>query len=66
MAPPRGVVGEGFGGIFTGTATDPNTGPLLVLLGFAVYPVATARARARVRRQARGRALPRHAGILGS
>ena len=25
-------VAEGFGGIFTGQGTDPNTGPLLVLL----------------------------------
>ncbi len=32
------VFGEAFGGIFTGLATDPNTGPLLVLLALTVYP----------------------------
>ncbi len=32
------MFGEAFGGIFTGLATDPNTGPLLVLLALAVYP----------------------------
>lgn len=31
------VFGEGLGGIFTGLGTDPNTGPLLVLLAFAQY-----------------------------
>jgi hypothetical protein len=29
------VVGQNFGGVFTGSATDPNTGPLLVLLVLA-------------------------------
>ena len=33
------VLGQAFGQIFTGMATDPNTGPLLVLLALAVYPV---------------------------
>jgi hypothetical protein len=32
------VLGEAFGGVFTGLGTDPNTGPLLVLLALAVYP----------------------------
>jgi hypothetical protein len=32
------VFGEAFGQLFTGIATDPNTGPLLVLLALAVYP----------------------------
>ena len=32
------VVGENFGGIFTGTGTDPNTGPLLILLAAAYWP----------------------------
>jgi len=32
------MFGEAFGGLFTGLATDPNTGPLLVLLALAVYP----------------------------
>ncbi|MGA2304570.1 MAG: hypothetical protein ABSH29_10260 [Acidimicrobiales bacterium] len=31
------VLGQAFGQIFTGMATDPNTGPLLVLLALAVY-----------------------------
>jgi hypothetical protein len=33
------VIGQGFGGIFAGGATDPNTGPLLMLLACAMYPV---------------------------
>jgi hypothetical protein len=36
------VIGQGFGEIFTGTATDPNTGPLLVLLALAYWPVKAA------------------------
>ena len=39
------VAGENFGQMLTGTATDPNTGPLLVLLAAAYWP--------RWRRQAR-------------
>jgi hypothetical protein len=31
------VFGEGFGGIFQGGATDPNSGPLWVLLAYALY-----------------------------
>jgi hypothetical protein len=31
------VLGQAFGQIFTGMATDPDTGPLLVLLALAVY-----------------------------
>lgn len=37
---------EGFGGIFTGQGTDPNTGPLLILLAACYWP-------ARARRDAR-------------
>jgi hypothetical protein len=33
------VFGEAFGGILTGAGTDPNTGPLLVLLALAYWPV---------------------------
>jgi len=33
------VVGEDFGQIFTGAATDPNSGPLLVLLAVAYWPI---------------------------
>jgi hypothetical protein len=37
------VAGENFGGIFTGQGTDPNTGPLLVLLAAAYWPRAVTR-----------------------
>jgi lipopolysaccharide export LptBFGC system permease protein LptF len=33
------VVGEAFGTILTGGGTDPNSGPLLVLLALAYWPV---------------------------
>jgi len=36
------VVGEGFGGVFSGPATDPNSGPLLILLTVAYWPLAAA------------------------
>ena len=36
------VFGEAFGGVFTGMATDPNTGPLLALLAIAYWPIAHA------------------------
>lgn len=32
------IVGENFGGILAGSGTDPNTGPLLVLLAAAYWP----------------------------
>jgi hypothetical protein len=32
------VVGEGFGGVFAGPSTDPNSGPLLILLAAAYWP----------------------------
>jgi hypothetical protein len=31
------MFGQGFGGIFQGGATDPNTGPLFVLFAYAIY-----------------------------
>jgi hypothetical protein len=31
------VIGQGLGGLFTGTATDPNTVPLFILLAVAIY-----------------------------
>ncbi len=37
------VAGEDFGGILTGQATDPNTGPLLILLAAAFWPWAKTR-----------------------
>jgi hypothetical protein len=33
------VVGENFGAIFAGSGTDPSTGPLLMLLAVAYWPV---------------------------
>jgi hypothetical protein len=42
------VLGEGFGGIFAGGATDPNSGPLLVLLACSVYSLFPAEGSARV------------------
>jgi len=36
------VFGEGFANLFNGQATDPNSGPLLVLLGVALLGVAPA------------------------
>jgi len=32
------VLGENFGGIFTGSGTDPNSGPLLMLIAAAYWP----------------------------
>jgi hypothetical protein len=37
------VFGEALGGLLTGTATDPNSGPPLVLLAAAYWPVRTPR-----------------------
>jgi hypothetical protein len=31
------VLGQGFGGILTGSGTDPNAGPLFILLAFGMY-----------------------------
>lgn len=39
------VTAQGAGGLTTGQATDPNTGPLLILLSAALYLPATARPR---------------------
>ena len=32
------VVGQGFGDVFSGSGTDPNTGPLLILTAAAFWP----------------------------
>jgi hypothetical protein len=37
------IVPQGLGGIFAGSATDPNTGPLFVLLAYAMFPVVSDR-----------------------
>jgi hypothetical protein len=34
-------IGEGLGGIFTGQGTDPNTGPILILLAACFWPRST-------------------------
>jgi len=36
------VVGEGFGNVFSGSGSDPNTGPLLILMVAAFWPRPTA------------------------
>jgi hypothetical protein len=33
------VIGQGLGGVLTGTATDPNAGPLFILFALALYPL---------------------------
>ena len=33
------ILTENLGGILTGTGTDPNTGPLLILLAAAYWPL---------------------------
>jgi hypothetical protein len=33
------VIGQGIGGIFTGSGTDPGTGPLIILLAISIYPL---------------------------
>jgi uncharacterized membrane protein YphA (DoxX/SURF4 family) len=38
------LTAEGLGGLATGQATDPNSGPLLVLIAAALYVPAAARA----------------------
>jgi hypothetical protein len=43
MAFAMWVAGQGLvGGVFTGSGTDPNTGPLVVLLALAMVPLVTA------------------------
>ena len=37
------VIGQDFGGILAGGATDPNAGPLYVLLALSLYPIAADR-----------------------
>jgi hypothetical protein len=32
------VAGEHFGSLFSGSTTDPNTGPLLLLIAAAFWP----------------------------
>jgi hypothetical protein len=39
------VLPQGLGGIFAGGSTDPNAGPLFVLLACAMYPLVVNRDR---------------------
>lgn len=55
------VIGENFGGILTCQATDPDTGPLLVLLAFAFWPLGTVRSGAAWRPLAAS-----HAQVVGA
>lgn len=50
------VAGENFGGVFTGSGTDPNSGPLLALLAAAYWPRAAGLRRAGDARTGDGRA----------
>jgi cytochrome oxidase Cu insertion factor (SCO1/SenC/PrrC family) len=55
------VIGQSFGGIgFTGNATDPNAGPLFVLLALVMYSLTA------VGRRAPSRAAPRPAALVAS
>jgi hypothetical protein len=33
------VIGQGIGGILTGSGTDPGTGPLIILIAISMYPL---------------------------
>lgn len=33
------IIGQGMGGVLTGSGTDPGTGPLLILLAISIYPL---------------------------
>jgi hypothetical protein len=41
------VIGQGFGGIQTGTGTDPNAGPLFILLVCTLFPLLPTRRKSR-------------------
>jgi hypothetical protein len=47
MAVVYSFVGQGFGGVFTGSGTDPNTAPLLVLFAVSLYLLLPAAATSR-------------------
>ena len=54
------VTGENFGGMLTGQATDPNSGPLLVLLALAFWPRPGLKSAAGPARPPSPAATPRH------
>jgi thiol:disulfide interchange protein len=45
---------QGLGGVLTGGSTDPNSGPLLILLALAYWPAAQARPRTQAEAEAEG------------
>jgi hypothetical protein len=51
------VAGQDLGGILTGTETDPSSGPLLILLVLAYWPMRTDGARTDGSRADGGRAV---------
>ena len=57
------VSGQGLGGIFTGSGTDPNTGPLIVVLALAMTPARVAAPY--VGRTPLGESLRRHGVLTG-
>jgi hypothetical protein len=63
------VLGQGFGGILTGSGTDPNAGPLFILLAFGMYSLAGVEEPAvQTRHQAAGGigiSLPHPSGLRG-
>jgi hypothetical protein len=38
------IFGQAFGQMLTGMGTDPNTGPLVILLALTIFPIRPARA----------------------
>lgn len=59
------LLGQSLGGLTSGNATDPNAGPLLVLLAFSVWPAARV-GEAASSPSSRPRRPPGEAGILTS
>jgi len=59
------VFGQALGEILTGTATDPNSGPLLALLAIAYWPARTTTGTAHAETAAAARPGERHPGPAG-
>jgi hypothetical protein len=53
------MLGQGFGGIFTGSGTDPNTAPLFILLACILYALITRQSHAVHTQTAASTAAPR-------
>ncbi len=58
------LLGQGFGGIFQGGATDPNAGPLWILFAYAVAGLVPTRRAARVNSLAKGAAAAATAAVI--